>query len=430
MLAEKAETPPVSDASNRSTFFRQSGWLMTASVGGGLLMWAVHFLSKRIPDAEYGVFGTLLAVVIFIPGLPLQMVMAQQTAKALAVHREGELAGILRLFWIGTTALWLAGTVAVLCFQRELLTQWKMTSPVALWITLPSLLLMLWAPVFWGMLQGRQNFLWLGWSMLSNGIGRVAVSTLVVLVFVGNAAGMMTGVLAGLIVAVSVAIWMTRDLWARKSDAFDWRGLLRQIVPLMFGFAAFQFLFTADMMFVKSYFSQDEAAFYSSAGTLSRALLWLVMPLATVMFPRLVQSAAKSEKTNLMGIVLLGTAVLSACGAIGLTVLGPWVVRLVFKPSFVEVATTILPWYAWAMLPIALTNVLLNHLLAHGAYRVVAPLVVLVIGYAFALTRFHESLVMVLQTLGLFGIGALGVCAWFSYVCPPAQPLSGPPAGC
>ena len=159
MLVEKsAATSP------RSTFFRQSGWLMTASVGGGLLMWAVHFLSKRIPDAEYGVFGTLLAVVIFIPGMPLQMVLAQQTAKALAAHREGELAGILRLFWIGTTAVWLAGTVAVLCFQNELLVQWKMTSPVALWVTLPALLLMLWAPVFWGMLQGRQNFLWLGWS--------------------------------------------------------------------------------------------------------------------------------------------------------------------------------------------------------------------------------------------------------------------------
>jgi len=430
MLAENAEVAPMSAASRQSTFFRQSGWLMTANVAGGALTWAVHFLSKRIPEAEYGVFGTLLALVICIPAIPLQMVLAQQTAKALATHREGELAGILRLFWIGTTALWLAGTVGVLCFQAELLTRWKMTSPVALWVTLPALLLSLWAPVFWGMLQGRQNFLWLGWSMMFNAIGRLAVAALAVFVFLRNAVGMMAGVSAGLVVAVGVAMWMTRDLWARKSEAFDWRGLLRHIVPLMSGFAAFQFLFTADTMFVKSYFSEDETAFYFGAGTLSRALMWLVMPLATVMFPRIVHSAAKSEKTNLMGIVLLGTAVLAACGAIGLTVLGPWVVKFVFKPSYVEVATRILPWYAWAMLPIALTNVLLNHLLAHGAYRVVVPLVVLVMGYAVALTRFHETLVMVLQTLGVFGIGALGVCMWFSYVRPPATTLSQPPVSC
>src|SRR5882762_3709 len=425
MFAEKAEIAPMTTAGHRSTFFRQSGWLMTANVAGGALMWAVHFLSKRIPESEYGVFGTLLALVICVPAIPLQMVLAQQTAKALATHREGELAGILRLFWIGTTALWLAGTVGVLCFQSELLARWKMSSPVALWVTLPALLLSLWAPVFWGTLQGRQNFLWLGWSMMFNAVGRVGVAALAVLVFVGNAVGMMAGVLAGLTIAVGVAMWTTRDLWRRKSEAFDWRGLLRQIVPLMFGFAAFQFLFTADTMFVKSYFSKDEAAFYFGAGTLSRALMWLVMPLATVMFPRLVHSAAKSEKTNLMGIVLLGTAVLAACGAISLTVLGPWLVRFVFKPSYVEVATRILSWYAWAMLPVALTNVLLNHLLAHGAYRVVAPLVVLVIGYAFALTRFHESLVMVLQTLGVFGLGALAVCVWFSYIRSPSKPLSG-----
>jgi len=428
MLAEKAEMAPATGAGHRSTFFRQSGWLMTANVAGGALMWAVHFLSKRIEPAEYGVFGALLAVVIFIPAMPLQMVLAQQTAKALTAHREGELAGILRLFWMGTTAVWLAGTVGVLCFQSELLARWKMTSPVALWVTLPALLLMLWAPVFWGLLQGRQNFLWLGWSMMLNAVGRISVAALAVLVFAGNAVGMMVGVLAGLMVAVSVAIWTTRDLWARHGDTCDWRGLLRQILPLMFGFAAFQFLFTADTMFVKAYFSENEAAFYSSAGTLARALMWLVMPLATVMFPRLVHSAAKSEKTNLLGIVLLGTAVLAACGAIGLTVLGPWVVRFVFLPNYVAVATKILPWYAWAMVPVALANVLLNHLLAHGAYRVVVPLAVLVVGYAVALTRFHESLIMVLQTLGVFGVGALGLCAWYSYVRPPLTPLSDPPA--
>ena len=76
----------------------------------------------------------------------------------------------------------------------------------------------------------------------------------------------------------------------------------------MLGFGAVQFLFTADTMFVKAYFSGDDAAFYVSAGTLSRALMWLVLPLATVMFPKIVHSVARSEKSNLLGVVLLGTA--------------------------------------------------------------------------------------------------------------------------
>jgi O-antigen/teichoic acid export membrane protein len=65
----------------------------------------------------------------------------------------------------------------------------------------------------------------------------------------------------------------------------------------MLGFGACQFMFTSDTMFAKAYFTGDEMAPYVAAGTLSRALLWLVLPLATVMFPKIVHAAAKSEKT-------------------------------------------------------------------------------------------------------------------------------------
>jgi O-antigen/teichoic acid export membrane protein len=411
--ASPAETLPPEKS--HTAFFRQSGWLMIANVAGGVLMWAVHLLSKKIPEAEYGVFGTLLAVIMVVPALPLQLVFAQQTAQALATHRERELAGMIRWMWLGTTVLWLVVAAVALLLQGWIVEQWKLGSAIGLYAVLPALLLSLWMPMFGGVLQGAQNFLWLGWSMILNAIGRSLIAALLVLFVVGNAVSLMAGVVAGMLFAGLIAIWQTAPFWRGPAAPFDWRSLLRQVLPLMIGFTAFQFLFTADTMFVKAYFPKDETAFYVSAGTLSRALMWLVMPLATVMFPRLVHSAAKDEKSNLMGLVLGGTAVLAVCGALGLWLLGPWVVKFVFKPSYVEVATRVLPWYAFAMVPIALTNVLLNDLLARGVYRVVWPLVALVIGYAFALTRFHGTLITVLQTLGLFGLAALGLCALFSW---------------
>ena len=77
MLAERVEIQPMTQPAHRGTFFRQSGWLMIANIAGGALMWAVHFLSKKIGPQEYGVFGAFLSVVMCIPGMPLQMVMAQ-----------------------------------------------------------------------------------------------------------------------------------------------------------------------------------------------------------------------------------------------------------------------------------------------------------------------------------------------------------------
>src|SRR5437879_5907421 len=136
MLAAKAEAPPLTEEGHRASFFRQSGWLMIANVAGGALMWAVHFLSKKIPVAEYGIFGVCLAVATCIQGMPLQMAMAHQTANALATNRRRELAGMIRFVWMGTTALWLVGAIGVWVWHGAILQRWGITNPAALWLTL------------------------------------------------------------------------------------------------------------------------------------------------------------------------------------------------------------------------------------------------------------------------------------------------------
>ena len=172
---------------------------------------------------------------------------------------------------------------------------------------------------------------------------------------------------------------------------------------------------------MKACFTGDQTDAYFGAGTLSRALMWLVGPLAAVMFPRIVHSAAKAEKSDLMRVVLLGTLVLAVGGALGLMVLGPSVVKLIYPARYAAQAVALLPWYAWAMVPLALANVLLNDLLARGLFRVVPLLIVLALGYVFALTRFHDSPVTVLKVLGGFNLLLLAVSAWFSYRAPASE---------
>jgi O-antigen/teichoic acid export membrane protein len=398
-----------------AAFFRQSGWLMIAGIGSGALFYFVHFLSKKISVAEYGAFGVMLAVAMCVPNLPLQMVFAQQTAQALATGRERALAGKIRLAWLGTLGLTLILTVVMAMWHAEIQAAWKLPNPAGLWITLVVVLLCFWLPMFQGLLQGKQDFFWLGWSNILNSIGRLSVAVVLVLCFAGASTEMITGVAVGLGIAVAVGIWQTRDLWSLRSEPFDVRELLGQIIPLMLGFGAVQFLFTADTMYVKHYFSEDDSGFYVSAGTLSRALLWLVQPLAMVMFPKIVHSAARSEKSNLLGMVMLFTAVLAAGGAIGLSVLGPFVVKIAFKASYVPVATAVLPWYAWAMVPLSLANALVNNLLARAQFRIVPSLVILAVGYGFALTYFHDSLTAVLKTLGVFNVLLLLACGFYTW---------------
>jgi O-antigen/teichoic acid export membrane protein len=332
---------------------------------------------------------------------------------------------MVRLAWLGTFGLWLVVAGGAWIWQTDILERWQITNPAGLWITLPVILFSLWLPMFWGVMQGQQNFLWIGWSNIFNGAGRLGLAAFIVLLLGGYAAGMMTGVCLGLAVAVGIGIWQTRSLWQLPAQPFDWRSLLAQIIPLMVGFGAVQFFLTADTIFVKRYFPGDITGFYVSAGTLSRALLWLVLPLATVMFPKIVHSAAKSEESNLLGMVLLGTAILAAGGAAGLGLLGPWIVKLIYQDSYLQVASSVLPWYAWAMVPLALANVLINNLLARANFRIVPALAVLAAAYGVALavvgrhagnlTDPQVGLRMMLQTLGAFNLLLLAVCAAFTW---------------
>jgi O-antigen/teichoic acid export membrane protein len=402
-------------ASHHATFFRQSTWLMLATMMAGALMWGVHFLSRKIPPAEYGVLITLFSVVNIVPTIPFQMVFAQQTAHALATGGERRLRSTIRAAWLGTMLFWLAASAITLWFHQSIEADWHLSNPIALWLLLLVILFSLLMWLFAGVMQGQQNFLWLGWANILNGVFRLVSAVVIVLMFSGRATGIMTGVLIGLVAATAAGIWQTRALWLGPAEPFDWRGFLRRVIPLMFGFAATQFLFSADTSFVDTYFGADRTAPYGAAGTLSRALLWLVLPLATVMFPKIVHSTAKSEKTNLLGLVLLGTTVLVTCGVLGLWLLGPWAVRFVYPPEYVSETLAILPWYAGAMVPLSLANVLVNDLLARSRFQTVPFLVLLAGFYGLALTRYHDNFVTVLKTLCVFNFIFFVICAWFTW---------------
>ncbi|HEX7571393.1 MAG TPA: hypothetical protein VF492_12895 [Verrucomicrobiae bacterium] len=420
MSAEKTEAIPTVDHKPHAAFFRQSGWLMIANIAGGAMTLGVHPLNKRIPDSEYTAFGVLLMVVACLPTMPLQMVMAQQSALALATGRERQLSGLIRLAWLWTFIVWALGALVVLFFQKQIVAGWQLPDALGLWVTLPLILASLWLPMFGGVLQGRQDFFWLGWATIFGGTGRFAAAAILVLALGLGAAGMVAGAMLGVGLSAAIAIWRSRDLWRLRAEKFDAKGVLRQVLPLLFGFGACQFMFTADTMFAKAYFSPDAMKPYVAAGTMSRGLLWLVLPLAAVMFPKIVHASAKSEKSNLFGIVVVGTAVLSLLGMLGLWLVGPLAVKILYKTGDLAGTLALIPWYAAAMVPLALANVLVNDLLARGRFLVVPFMVALALAYGFTLpamlNHYPGRLEVVLQTLGAFNLLLFGICAWFTWV--------------
>jgi O-antigen/teichoic acid export membrane protein len=388
--------------------------MMAASVGSGVLMSLVHVFSKFIPDSEYAAFGTLLQLLnwIAIPALGLQPTFAQQTSAATSEAHQRQLVGTVRAVLRGTFCIWLAIALATILWHNRLLAALKLSSPAAIWLMLFAGLLMLWVPIFQGLLQGRQNFLWLGWAAVFNGVGRLGLGALIVFLVTRSATGLMAAILLGQAAALAVGLWQNRDLRTEPSAPFESRAWLRRIVPLSLGYGASQFLFSADLIMVQTHLGST--APYVFGGTLARAIVLFTAPIVAVMFPKIVHSVTRNQKTDLMLLTLAVTALLGALAAVGLTFTAPLLIRLGSKTEYLSFVPLI-PWFAWSMVPLAVANVLLNNLMAHSRFKCVPALLAVAAGYWVALECYHDSFKTVIEVLGTFNLLFLAVCAWFTW---------------
>ena len=421
MIAEKAgpaPLPPAASEKHHITFFRQSGWLMIATMTGGGLMFAVHTIAQQMPKTEYGVFFTLIQIVTLMgmPAVGLQSVFAQQAAAALLPQQERELAGVFRGVLRWTFFLWLLMAVVVFLFRDQILTALKISNPAGLWLTVTVGLASLWRPVVQGVLQGRQNFLWLGGIMISDGIGRFGAVFVIVGLLAHYAAGGILAVLIGMGLVLLVGLWHCRNCLSSDFAPVNWGAWSRRVIPLTFGMGVGTFMLAADMVFVQRFFPKDETGFYAAAGMIGRALVYFTMPVAAVMFPKLARSSVTGEKTNALALALGFTALAGAGAALMCSFFPELPLRIArFDESYLKVSAPLVPWFGWCMLPLTLATVLLNSLMAQSQFKAVPWMVAVAVGYGVTLYLRHDSFIQVIQTIGIFGSLLLTVCAWFTF---------------
>jgi O-antigen/teichoic acid export membrane protein len=266
----------------------------------------------------------------------------------------------------------------------------------------------------------------MGWTSIFNGVGRFGLVCLIVLVFHGWAAGAMNAVLLGMLAVIVIGGWQVRDEWKIRTVPVEWKNWLRRVIPLTLGLGAAQFMLSADMIFTQNFFPREQTGFYAAAGMIGRALVFFTQPLTVVMFPKLARSAATGEKSNALGLALGATVLAGGAAAVVCTLYPSLPLRLaLYKPIYIATASPLVPWFAWCMLPLTLSMVLINSLMARSKFSAVPWLVLVAIGYgvALALVGRHAGslpdtqagLRMMIQTLGVFNLLLLGVCAWFTW---------------
>lgn len=378
---------------------------MTATVVSGACMYFVHPLVRIIPDAEYATFTTMLQLFVWlsIPAVGLQMVFAQLAAAAVTEQKRRELTGAARAVLIGISIIWILLAGLLFLFGGRLAAAWSLKSLWSIWLTLIMGFVGLCIPLLNGLLQGAQNFLWIGWKEIANGLGRVVFTYLIVYHFSATAVGALAAALMAFTASLLLLFWQSRELVLGPSARFDWSDWRKRLVGLSLGFGAFLFMMSADAVILRSHFSGEEMAPYNGAGTLARAIVTFTAPLAAVMFPKVVHSLVHSQKTDAHKLTFVGAGILSVLAASALSLLAPLALGMGIRPSFASFAP-LLPWYAWAMVPLALANVLISDLMARSRFAASPWLALVAAGYGITLWCYHPSFKQVILILGGFNL--------------------------
>ena len=403
--------------------------MVIATFLGGIFMILVHSVASKMEDTEYSLFVSLLGffIMLGVPAAGLQTVFAQKSAAAIDEQRQRDLRAMMRSVLKGTFIFWLISGVVIVAATAPLSALLKIRNPAALWLTVVLALPTLWLPIARGLLQGRHHFAGMGWLQILDGIGRFAAMAVIVLILHGQAAGGLLAALIGNIGAIAIAAWLTRDIWRSKEiGRFDWKPWLAQVVPLTLGAGAIILMSSIDRVFVQSLFADTKLnQLYGGATLTGFAIIQFIAPITVVMFPKIVRSTARAEKSNALALTVLVTGIFGAAAAIGCTIFPELPLRVIYsRTPEIWKAKYLVPWFAWGLLPLTLANVLIQDLLARGRFKAAFWLILVPIIYAGTLIAVSPALIKmpqllaftrVAQILGLSCLLLFCVAGWFSF---------------
>lgn len=426
---------------DRSSFLKQSVWMMFATVGGGVAMMLVHSVvakagTKGAGDGVYGQFKALLAsfYVIGAAQAGIATLFAQETAAAVNAEQRSNVAAAGRRFIGALLLLWLAFAAALWMSTPRLVSLWKLDHPASLWATWALALVSLATAVARGMVHGNQNFGALGLAGILDGFGRLAAVSVIVLGLGGLAAGAMTGALIGAGLAAGVVFWNAAGILAMRGGRFEWWPWIRRLLPLAIGASCLQLLQNYDAGYWQGLIPQAEAGrwnvsrWYMPAQTIGFGLTQFTIPLATVMLPRVARSTAAGEKSSSLEWTVLATLALGGAAAAGCTLLPRLPLQIMFfsKPENWE-AWPMVPWFAWTMMMFTMANVYLTNLFARARFGIIGWIVLVASSYVGCLSLLAPRLLMMepfhayqrgVQILGVHVLALLAGAFWVSRRCP------------
>jgi len=410
-----------------SDFTRKSGFLFVASHVGSFVQYIFQAMMIRmLTGPEYALMNTLLGVlgVVSSPAAVFQMDLIRRAAFA---ANSQDIPAIL---WMAKRTLirvmpYSVMVILILYFMRHSVAEFFNTSDArAIGATAAGILIVVMGAIAMGFFWGMQWFRFLGVIALVAAALRVTLGYLLVKLGMGATGAVLATVVCGL-VPLACFGWLMCDfrsaspsvLSEKKEEGVFW------LTMMVIGTSAV--LVQMDLILVKHYFPSGEAATqFATAGIFGRAMVAFLGPLAMAIIPlSTAQTTRLGEDRNrvfwqcLKLCLALGIIAASMGGFLANEALALMKGKELSNAEKLLLPETarLLRYYLWAMLPIALVTVTMNHVLALRSWRLAGQAAVLTAIYPLGIVFWHGSLRVVLLVDFVFGSLILFILLWQLY---------------
>ncbi len=396
--------------------------LMAATQVANLANLLFHMAMGRIlvgeSSVEYGILVAMLSAILIL-GTPLTAVATSAAFFAAMLQKENRIEAIRSLFAFWGKRLGLLALLLFICgvlalpFLKEF---FHINSSIVILTAIVTMALSFFPPVLTGIFQGLQMFLLSAivgnlWTVI-----RLFLGVALLLLFGKNAFYPLLAQMLGVILSIALGYIMLVKMLPHKEEALHSKPNINntQNVPLYFFFSfttlmAFSFLMNGDMLLVKHFFPPEKAGLYAQISTIARTIVFLPMPIAGALFPKVVSEKNLTPYDVRLLIKAIIFAILVIALSAGVTSLVPWLPLKIIYPA-TELTQELLhaiKCAVWAMAPLAATFILMNFELAQHRFAIVP--ILLGAGAIFGLTTslLHNTIFNVIAFLAIANCLAL-----------------------
>ena len=386
---------------------RTSSLLFITSMVSNVFNYAFQIVMGRmlIPQ-EYGLMNALFSLlsILSVPVAPLFTVVARKTSEYKAKEDFRSIGSLYRKFSNKVLLFGISGLIIFSLGAPYIRDYLHAPSTIPILILGIAIVTTFAQPLNMAVLQGVQNYKWIG---INQGLGGPAkLLFTVMLVLAGfSVNGVMAGmVLTGLLLW-SLSYWPLRNYTSPVAayESAIQHISFREVVPVFLALFAFAILTQADMVLVRRYFSAHEAGIYASAAILGKAVMYLPGAIVIAMFPMVSgQHALNQSSRHVLVKSLAITVSLSGAGAALFLLFPGWIMGILYGTRYAA-ACEVLKYYGIAMLPMALLMVLMNYLIARKQTLFSYLMIIGALLEILAIYFYHQSLLQVVVIMLIIG---------------------------